>query len=99
MVGVMSDLPTSLLDDMRSVAKRKGQDIKPGDLLLPHLRMLINCTQLSETDREFAELRYIKGLSAEKILDHFGWYCKNTFTRHNKKVWARLVQTLMRLVG
>lgn len=99
MVFGMNEIPENLIDDMRSIAELKKDKIQPNDLLLPHIRLLINCTPLTEQDREFAELRYIQGKSAAKILDHFCWYSKHTFTRHNKKVWAMLVHTLMRLVG
>lgn len=73
--------------------------VRHSDLLISELRWLIDCTALSEEDRRFAELRYIQGKKAKDIMEELEWYSTKTFSRHNKKVWARLVQTLHRLVG
>ena len=84
--------------NLRRLLASKGDDIKPDDLLIPELQWIINCAPLSSVDRRFAELRYIKGLKASEILEELGWYSPKTFTAHNKKVWAKLVQTLKRLI-
>jgi len=85
--------------NIRRLIAEKGDSIEPGDLLIPEIQWAINCATLSSVDRRFAELRYIRGLTSREIMDELGWYSPKTFTAHNKKVWAKLVQTLRRLVG
>ena len=89
----------NILSNLHAIIDAKGESIKPEDLLIPELRWVIDCTPLSETDRRFAELRYIQGKKSKDIMEDLGWYSTKTFTSHNKKVWAKLVQTLHRLVG
>ena len=92
-----NDLP--MADNLRRLIAEKGDALRPDDLLIPELQWIINCTTLSSVDREFAELRYIRGMKSSEILERLGWYSPKTFTAHNKKVWAKMVQTLKRLVG
>jgi len=95
----MNDIAESTMLKLRNLVREKGTTLTPGDLLVPEIEWVIANTPLSEEDRHFAELRYLKGKTSRKIMDEMGWYSTNTFTRHNKKVWARLLQTLDRLVG
>lgn len=98
-VYMLNDNEQSILSNLKEILAEKGDSIQPGDLLIPELQWLINCTQLSEEDRRFAELRYIQGKKSKDVMEDLEWYSTKTFTRHNKKVWAKLVQTLHRLVG
>ncbi len=99
MVIMGLDNSQDLLENLRTTVNEKGDSVKADDLLIPELRWIIDCTPLSETDRRFAELRYIQGKKSKDIMEDLGWYSTKTFTSHNKKVWAKLVQTLRRLVG
>ena len=99
MVIMCLDNSQDLLANLRTTINEKGDSVKADDLLIPELRWVIDCTPLSETDRRFAELRYIQGKRSKDIMEDLGWYSTKTFTSHNKKVWAKLVQTLRRLVG
>lgn len=83
---------------LRSLFDEKGESLMPGELLLPEIRWLIDCTLLSPVDRRFAEMRFLQGMKAKDIMEALEWYSMKTFTKHNKKVWARLLQTLRRLV-
>lgn len=96
---MLNDNESQMLGNLREISAEKGDGIRHSDLLIPELRWLIDCTALSEEDRRFAELRYIQGKKAKDIMEELEWYSAKTFSRHNKKVWARLVQTLHRLVG
>ena len=94
----MNEIAENTLLKLKALVKEKGVLITPEDLLVPEVEWIISNTTLTEEDRQFAELRYIKGKSSYKVMEELGWYSTNTFTRHNKKVWARLIQTLIRLV-
>ena len=98
-MGMLNENTPQMLDNLRKTMVSKGESISHSDLLIPELMWLIDCTALSEEDRRFAELRYIQGKKAKEIMEELEWYSTKTFSRHNKKVWARLVQTLHRLVG
>lgn len=98
-MGMLNENTPQMLDNLRKTMVSKGESLSHSDLLIPELEWLINCTPLSEIDRKFAELRYIKGKKAKDVMEDLEWYSTKTFTRHNKKVWAKLVQTLHRLVG
>lgn len=97
-VCMLNDNGQLMLTNLRAILADKGDAIRPEDLLIPELQWIINCTALSAVDRRFAELRYIKGMKSKDIMEELEWYSTKTFTRHNKKVWANLVQTLHRLV-
>ena len=96
---MLNENNAQMLDNLRKTLADRGEGVKHCDFLIPELQWLINCTALSEEDRRFAELRYIQGKKAKDIMEELEWYSTKTFSRHNKKVWARLVQTLRRLVG
>lgn len=93
-----SEADLKMLSNLRKLVEEKGDLILPEDLLLPELRWIIDCATLTEIDRRFAELRYIQGKKSKDIMEELEWYSTKTFTRHNQKVWAKLVQTLHRLV-
>ena len=96
---MLNENDAQMLGNLRKTLIAKGESLSHADLLIPELQWLINCTPLAEVDRRFAELRYIQGKKAKDIMEELEWYSTKTFSRHNKKVWARLVQTLHRLVG
>ena len=79
---------------LRSLIACKGENIQPKDLLTPEIKLLIEATALTEVDKRFAYYRYVDGLSQNSVMDKMDWYSTSTFTMHNKKVWARLIQTL-----
>ena len=89
---------SQMLLNLRKILAEKGDAISPSDLLIPEIQWLINCATLAEVDRKFAQLRYIQGKKSKDVMEELEWYFTKTFTRHNQKVWAKLVQTLHRLV-
>lgn len=97
-VGMNENNDSVMLQKLRRLLAEKGDGISPSDLLVPEMEWIINCTMLSATDRKFAELRFLHGEKAKVIMEELQWYSTKTFTSHNKKVWAKLVQTLHRLV-
>lgn len=95
----MDDIPNKILEKLQSLVAVKGENIMQEDLLLPEIRWAIDCTPLSEMDRKFAVLRYLEGKSSSKVMEELGWYSTNTFTRHNRSVWKKIVATIIRLVA
>ena len=73
------DSNQDILDNFRRIVGEKGDSVKADDLLIPELRWVIDCTPLSETDRRFAELRYIQGKKSKDIMEDLGWYSTKTF--------------------
>ena len=83
-----------IVSRLQRLIKEKGDSLEPSDFLLPELQWIIGCATLSYEDRQFAELRYIKGMGMKMVMDEMAWYSPHTFTRHNKLVWLQLMKTL-----
>ena len=93
------DANSKMINKLREIVAKKGNDLTVGDFLTPEIIWIIDCTPLKDDDRKFAYLRFVQRKKASAILEEMGWYSPNTFTRHNKNVWNMLLRTVDRLLG
>lgn len=87
-----------MFSKLKEVVTSNGiDDISTSSFLLPELEWLIGLANLTEEDRLFSDLYFIKRKKISDVMYKMNWGSNHTFYRHKKIVLDELKRVLGRL--